>query len=367
MGWFLFNLVHMISSSISKLAVGITFIIFLTRCTAPSDQIQGTWIGSHVKIDQDFYMPMLMGMQIEDTLGITTTFIDWDRDSSFVWYDGDTLWVDSMAYTHPNVNITSQTWKYRPPYELTLHRPEKVKMDMNRYELRDRLSGKTWQSPWGLLQLEEGNAAKLLKPENQFSDVLCWSVRALDDYLFLVLHGNHLECDYFGYPIMQVTKTAANSIRLVYWPDDEKETFEMTERDQLLKSSPQHFQLCNSHLRLTTPGSMYSYLGTELMGGHHQIYKVLGQKFIPEADGFTGTIRVRFVVNCEGKTGRFEVRAMDENYVALKTLPQEANQLLEITKNLGPWKAGRRFDRNVDSYYFIAYKMKNGKVVDLLP
>ena len=81
----------------------------------------------------------------------------------------------------------------------------------------------------------------------------------------------------------------------------------------------------------------------------------------------TGLIRINFIVNCKGKTDRFRVISMDENYNEKVFLKSITDQLLAITKNLNGWKAKKIKERDIDYYQYLIFKIENGQLKEILP
>lgn len=80
-----------------------------------------------------------------------------------------------------------------------------------------------------------------------------------------------------------------------------------------------------------------------------------------------GHITVRFLVNCEGKSGLFRVQQMNQEYKETDVDKELANQLLTFTKNLNGWIPKKLNGKTVDYYQYLTYKIENGKVSEILP
>ena len=76
-----------------------------------------------------------------------------------------------------------------------------------------------------------------------------------------------------------------------------------------------------------------------------------------------GYITIRFLVNCEGKTGMFRVQEMNFNYQKTEFDRNLVQELLKFTKNLDGWENFQK----IDYYQYLTYKIENGKVVKILP
>tara|TARA_R110002020_G_scaffold444853_1_gene656494 strand:- start:2053 stop:2316 length:264 start_codon:yes stop_codon:yes gene_type:complete len=80
-----------------------------------------------------------------------------------------------------------------------------------------------------------------------------------------------------------------------------------------------------------------------------------------------GFIRLRFIVNCEGKTGRFRVLQSDENFEEMEFDNKIVNQLVTITKGIEKWGIFYRQDDPIDYYMYLIFKIKDGQLTEILP
>lgn len=80
-----------------------------------------------------------------------------------------------------------------------------------------------------------------------------------------------------------------------------------------------------------------------------------------------GYITVRFLVNCEGKTGLFRIQKMNTDLKETEPDIELGNSLLQFTKSLDGWmpKQIKRFKAGY--YQYLTYKIENGKVSEVLP
>jgi hypothetical protein len=79
--------------------------------------------------------------------------------------------------------------------------------------------------------------------------------------------------------------------------------------------------------------------GPVYSGEKSKILNVFKSKYKPLINkDQNGLIRIRFVVNCEGKSGRFRVLQSDFNYQAIEFDKRIVNQLTDITKGIENWE-----------------------------
>ena len=86
-----------------------------------------------------------------------------------------------------------------------------------------------------------------------------------------------------------------------------------------------------------------------------------------DTEGQSGYVTIRFIVNCDGKTGRFRISQMGLDLREKKFENYITDQLLDLTKSLDGWKALERDNLSLDYYQYLAFKLKDGRLIDILP
>lgn len=80
-----------------------------------------------------------------------------------------------------------------------------------------------------------------------------------------------------------------------------------------------------------------------------------------------GLIRIRFIVNCEGKAGRFRVIQAGYDYQEKEFDKKIISQLLTITKEIPKWEILHDEQKPVDYYMYLIFKMTDGHLTEILP
>ena len=80
-----------------------------------------------------------------------------------------------------------------------------------------------------------------------------------------------------------------------------------------------------------------------------------------------GMLIFRFVVNCEGKAGRFIVDGYDFMYQPLKFEEETIEHLYGILSKLEEWRPVVINEEARDAYFYITFKIEDGKITDILP
>ena len=126
-----------------------------------------------------------------------------------------------------------------------------------------------------------------------------------------------------------------------------------------------NFELCNGD------ENVFQYFnigeGLQYDGEKKAIRNIFSEKYKPVKINQSGWVRIRFIVNCKGKTNRFRIIGSDTNYQVMKFDNSITNQLLDITKGLEGWKILMRQENPIDYYQYLIFKIDKGQIVDILP
>jgi hypothetical protein len=102
-------------------------------------------------------------------------------------------------------------------------------------------------------------------------------------------------------------------------------------------------------------------------GEKRMISAFFEKNYQPVESKDSGWIRVRFIVNCEGKTGRFRMMEADGDYQKKAFDPRISRQILELTQSLDGWKALKYKNKPVDYYQYLVFKINKGKIEKIMP
>jgi hypothetical protein len=85
--------------------------------------------------------------------------------------------------------------------------------------------------------------------------------------------------------------------------------------------------------------------------------------------GYTdsGYLNFRFLVNCEGKPGWFEIIQMNLDLEVTELNSEMVNQLLKLTSKPKHWANLNYEGKPIDYYMYISYRIENGNIVEILP
>ena len=127
-----------------------------------------------------------------------------------------------------------------------------------------------------------------------------------------------------------------------------------------------NFKLCNQEIEIT------DYYGCEasLKGGKGRWWRILEKELEPEKlKKESGYLTYRFVLNCKGEVGRFITEEADLDFNKKQFNQETISHLYEIVSKQKNWKTcfSRRINKALDAYLYLTFKLKDGKIIEILP
>jgi len=127
----------------------------------------------------------------------------------------------------------------------------------------------------------------------------------------------------------------------------------------------QHFKVCNEDITLP-----FNFGGVGLVyeGEKPGLVKSFEEKYsYPITEGQTGYITVRFIINCEGKAGRYRVSEMSLSLKRMNFDIGISQQIVSITKDLKGWKPFLSNGNPWDYQQYLTFKIVDGELKKILP
>lgn len=112
----------------------------------------------------------------------------------------------------------------------------------------------------------------------------------------------------------------------------------------------------------------YAFDISPYKGEKPRIEQYFQEKYSSEGlENENGYITIRFIVNCEGKSGRFRKQEMGLDYVEKKLDFRLSEQLFTLTQQLDGWNDIIHKGQRYDYYSYITFKIIDGKIKEILP
>ena len=123
------------------------------------------------------------------------------------------------------------------------------------------------------------------------------------------------------------------------------------------------FKICHSESEViqyfnTSKGFQYK-------GEKAAIEKSFEDMALPSS--LNGMIRVRFIVNCKGEAGRFQLDGWDSEYAPLIINEATASGFIERLSQLNGWFPLTQRGQQVDYYLYLTFQITDGKIIEILP
>jgi len=126
------------------------------------------------------------------------------------------------------------------------------------------------------------------------------------------------------------------------------------------------FKLCDSLITEKWKPQYYSFKAKYPLSSEKLTEKA-NKELIFQPKNINGFVTIRFVVNCKGQTGNFEVYQIDNSYQQINFEEKYIEALLTFVKTLENWKIGTYESRKFDYYAYFTFKIEYGKVTEIVP
>lgn len=362
----------------------VAMLLIMCRCsplTSRSTRIDGLWVGSYAHEIYRVHYPVLLDFKSDGRV----MKIDFRRQDDHVLLPyslkDSVLTIDTVRYII-KYHTENELSLYNK-YEIRFQRPQNARQrEMKAEDGIKRLNNKTWlvetpvakdqliqtinhitiSSNEGILKRDYLIREKILTSEFEICD---FQIREFAGQLFFLRKGEindsrwrHVELeqildmqeDYFvtykagsafGSPIKYSTATFQPMKKI-----DEADVF----------------KIC-----YTDPIKEYFNVGIKYRGGFRELTKFIYENYTSgNLDGESGYVRIRFVINCEGKPGRFDVKGFDADLAPRAFNPEIVSKLLQLTQKLVDWESSSG-QKQTDCNKFLTYKLAEGQIIEILP
>ncbi|GAB3793406.1 hypothetical protein GCM10028819_04980 [Spirosoma humi] len=343
---------------------------FLHAQSPSREQLTGTWIGVHTEWDNNFFCPLPTYIRLAADGAYQLGMVDNSAQPLLsTWaIQGDSVRLDTIHYAPRLVSVQRDLLRIGTQYPMVFRKFGAIPIDSaSAYE---QLNGRVWQSNNLTISLYANGQVSLETTGTKKKTAHFWQIVQFGPSAFLVIRGNQRSTDGGFKPLWQIAGLNSNQMQAIGWNGCAvtTETFRLIRTiapDEVCR--PSEFQPCDNcfsqtwHTRpISSPTKRY-----ELM----QLIKTYYQP-AHQADQ-SGLIWVRFVVNCEGEQGSFELGGFDEDYCPKLFDSRITNQLRDICQTrVGADPALRQpqpANPPHDVSVAITFRLKDGRITDVLP
>ncbi|WP_148562357.1 hypothetical protein [Spirosoma radiotolerans] len=351
----------------------ISFLLsaLLLQAQSPSrEQLIGTWIGVHAEWEADFFCPLPTYLRLEPDGAYQLGMVDNSAQPLVsTWaVQGDTVRLDTVHYAPRLVSLQGGLLRIGTLYPMVFRKFSAIPVDSaNTYQ---QLNGRVWQSNNLTISFYSNGQVSVENTATKKKTVHFWQVVRFGSSVFLVIRGNQHNKDGDFKPLWQIANLNANQMQAIGWNG----CTVTTETFRLIRDipagevcHPTDFQPCSNCFSQTwnsrsvsNPSKRYDLI--QLITNYYQPVQQIGQ---------SGLIRVRFVLNCEGEQGPFELSGFGEDYCPKLFDRRITDQLRDICQNrVGTdptLRQSQPTDPPHDVSLVVTFRLKDGRVTDILP
>jgi hypothetical protein len=124
--------------------------------------------------------------------------------------------------------------------------------------------------------------------------------------------------------------------------------------------------LCDSILLKTWKTQYYSYKAKYPLSSE-KLAERANREVAYRSKHINGYITIRFIVNCWGYSGEFEIYQIDDMYRSVEFEKEYISQLLTFVKSLNLWHIAKFGKKSVDYYTYLTFKVEYGIITEVVP
>ncbi len=145
--------------------------------------------------------------------------------------------------------------------------------------------------------------------------------------------------------------------------------YEIPTRNHNLSYTPFDIKLDNPNFTICDSTNISSGRNRlKYIGGKNKLRKDITSEYLykPAYATFNGYVVIRFLVNCEGKSGRYRAQALNLDFSPSNTPSDLLEHSIELIRSLDNWKIPSANDSKKEYSKFINLKISNGKIQHVL-
>ena len=351
--------------------------LFIIHCsfahaqTPAQEQLVGTWIGVRLEYDEQLYWPNPVQMTLSTDSTYSFGLIDANspiRRSTWSVKD-QSVRLDTNTYALSQWRLSGNELTLTGAFPMTFRHLTKPSIDS--VAVYKAVSGYSWATDSVSYHFHTDGSACLKNRMTGDIAVHCWRLASVGQALFVVIKGNRDDCDgNFQYPL-QVMRLSANELHCQGGGPQANDRLLLRREARLATEShcePKGFQSCRTYIFPSF--NLYPYYAYR-RGRLFDIRQAVERAYKPVVlPGQSGLIRFRFVVNCRGEAGQFEVLEVDENHEKCAFDPRILGQLNYICRTkLTDWEPGKPNGEteSVDTGCLLTFRLKDGLITEIFP
>ncbi|SOD95279.1 hypothetical protein [Spirosoma fluviale] len=335
------------------------------------EQLTGTWIGVHTELDTNFNCPLPTYIRLSADSSYQLGMVDGSANAKkSTWaIEGDRVRLDTIHFAPRLVNVQDNLLRIGTTFPMVFRRFSDVALDSaSTYR---QLNGRIWQSDNLTVYLYANGQVSLENPITRQRTAHFWRLATFGKSVFLVVSGNQYNREGGYKPLWQITNVRPNQMQAIGWNGCAvaMETFRLVRNLSPNETSQAiGFQTCSACFQPLWQTTRLSQTARQ-----YELNQLLTTYYQPVSQKEqSGLLTIKFVVNCAGQSGLFEVKGVGEDYCPKVFDSQLTTQLLTLCRNhlavnsfLHPGKASA--EQTYDTAVSLTLRLKDGQITDILP
>jgi hypothetical protein len=123
------------------------------------------------------------------------------------------------------------------------------------------------------------------------------------------------------------------------------------------------------HLHDSTRISQYYNSAAYWLVHKDSVTRFIRSRYHPPADAANqdGWLTIRFIINTEGRTGRFRLFEMDSSYQPIHFDPRISAALLATIRDWPGWTPAHYKEMRFNTYQYITFRLRQGRITTISP
>lgn len=337
------------------------------------EQLVGTWIGESNERDLNSVQPLPFRMTFQaDSTVLLALIANGALERKVAWsVKNKAVWIDSSRFGPGQWQLAGDLLKISGWTPFRFHKLINIPFDTA--ASRQQLMNRVWESDSLRYYLYDNGTVCLENKKTTNRTLHYWQLVSVEQSLFLRVQGSQQETDGNGHFALQFVRLTNKTLTLRGWNGKQWGDTDFV-NTQILNPNktcePQGFQLCDTYL--FKPDQRYPYYEYK-RGRLGAIRRLVDREFrlVPDVKQ-SGLVRFRFVVNCQGKAGMFEMLTVDENYERCQFDTRITDQLRQIVEHkITDWEPGKGVGDDTHNIYdtvcLLTFRFKEGQLVEIFP
>jgi len=128
--------------------------------------------------------------------------------------------------------------------------------------------------------------------------------------------------------------------------------------------------LLNENFKVCDENNIAQYYNTQTLPypkGKNGFRTYIDENYVNKNYSDSGYLNIRFIINCDGKAGRFVIHENDLDLEPRTFNEDLKDRLFRLTSEVKFWKPIILREEERDQYMYVSYRIENGEITEIIP